>query len=933
GSQPQYYYLLTQLPVYEFLPLLGSLCAGFFGLTQLWRWRRERAEVVRDALYAAEQAEQSEQVALESGAELPSPESGSMAQTMIASAQRTAIMFAPPESEADGELIGLAADDEDAPPDDTLNEEYAAQEYAVPSRPVWDFPAALARPFDWIEEQSRRASDPEWIGAFPFLAMVGWWAIAMTLGLTIAGEKMPWLTTHLSVPMILISGWWLGRIASGIRRETLRDNGWLVLLVVLPLALMSFGQVVLGFWEGKPFQGADVRDLMASGNWFGALLIFLGALYVIGHFGRRIGVEQIGRMTVLSGAAVLGVLTLRAAIMACFINYDYATEYLVYAHSGPAVKTALAEIDRIAEITNEGANMRIVFDDESSWPYTWYLRDYPNYGYLRGEAGSVDASSMDGARVVIVGSKKVGDVRRILGDRYYEFAYFRLWWPMQEYFNLNYERVSNVFSTEEGNIAARYYRQALWDIWLDRDYQTYAQAMCIEAKQYRCEEEANWGTNDDERDQFRESCERAVVLECAKDDRFTASKWPVSDRMYFFVDKQIAAQVWDAGIGSSTVDIREPEYPEDRVFQFIDAEAILGANLGMVGPRGIALDADGLIYVADTERHQILVMDGQGALVRTIGQPLGAPEAGGLKQPWDIDIAPDGTIYIADTWNNRVAVFAADGTYLRAWGHEGIPGSDPSTDAMWGPRAIMVGPDGNIYVADTGGKRVRKYSPEGEWLDDLGRGGSAIGEVDEPVGLAFNPISQEVYVAEAWNKRIQAFDGAGDPLRTFDVSMWFRNRQSYNRPYIAVSPDGTLIYVVDMDDKHRIVAYNLNGEPVLSFNQPDKLEENLLGVRSPAGIAVDAAGRLYVVDSEQAKVYVFPPSQIAGQIAPVAPGAIPDNAFPESFSPDSSGSDASSESEAGSPAQDDPNAAGQDSSPAEEGDSAPAGEVIATPAG
>ncbi len=58
--------------------------------------------------------------------------------------------------------------------------------------------------------------------------------------------------------------------------------------------------------------------------------------------------------------------------------------------------------------------------------------------------------------------------------------------------------------------------------------------------------------------------------------------------------------------------------------------------------------------------------------------------------------------------------------------------------------------------------------------------------------------------------RVQLFKdcrnkGGGASLRSFNVNMWFGNNQSYNRPYLAVSPDGTLIYVTDMDEyfKHQ----------------------------------------------------------------------------------------------------------------------------------
>ncbi len=832
GSQPQYYYMLTQVPVYEFLPLLGSFGAGMLGLFKLWDWRRGRTRV-RLAGYVV-----------------------------------TSRYGVPEGGDGAGEV-----------------EPAGSGEVAPDHAPA----AGLARLFEPstpAQESAHRHTEPEWVGALPFMLLVGWWAIAMALGLTIAGEKMPWLTTHIALPLALVSGWWLGRVVSGLDWAAIRRGGWLILLVLIPAGVVALGHTWLGLWgTHPPFSGRDVASLTATGNWIAAVLVLAGVVYLVGRFGRRIGLAQLGRMAIVSAALVLALLTARTAYLAAYINYDYATEFLVYAHSGPAVKTVKNEIDRIAELTNLGTDMRIVFDDESSWPFTWYFRHYENYGFLRGEAGSVDPSSLDGARAVVVGNKKVGDVRQILGDRYYEFSYFRLWWPMQEYFNLTYGKVANILSTDPYNIAAPYYRKGLFDIWWNRDYDTYAQAMCIDTQQYRCDESANPGLTGEERDQWRAQCERTIITECLADEhmRFDVDRWPVSDRMYFFVDKDIAAQVWDAGIGSSTVDIREPEYPEDQVYLDVEAERIVGEAVDLAGPRGVALDADGLIYIADTDHNRVAVLDPSGALVRTIGDATAETGQSQLRQPWGVALGDDGNVYVADTWNNRVAVFTPEGDFLRAWGHEGVPSSDPSTDAMWGPRDVAIGPEGNVYVADTGGKRIRVYTPEGDFLRDIGTGGSAPGQLDEPVGLAFNPVSGELYVAEAWNRRVSVFDTQGRFLRSFGVNMWFRNRQSFNRPYLAVSPDGTLIYVTDMDERQRVVAYNLSGVPVYAFDHPDDLESGQLGLRSPAGLAFGPATRLYVVDANLAQVFVFPPSELQGDVPPVAPdgAAVPSDPLAE----------------------------------------------------
>src|SRR5690606_14858694 len=95
----------------------------------------------------------------------------------------------------------------------------------------------------------------------------------------------------------------------------------------------------------------------------------------------------------------------------------------------------------------------------------------------------------------------------ILGDDYYRFDYYRLWWPMQEYFNLNYNRVANTFADSTDNPNAAVYRQAMWDIWWERNYDRYGQAQCIDNRMQTC-------------DQGLQACFSAARTECQTDNRY-----------------------------------------------------------------------------------------------------------------------------------------------------------------------------------------------------------------------------------------------------------------------------------------------------------------------------------------------------------------------------------------------------------------------------
>lgn len=834
GSQPQYYYLLVQLPVYEFLPSILAALAGFAGVSKFFDFR------YRSRLQAA----------------LPAT---------------------PPVTEADDVVVELEPVEGVAltEPNAEMEIDDGESEVSSPSwvSPEWGQRDNLPSRYTYNPEQDRLMSeaDSEYLGEIPFLALVGYWGVLILVALTMAGEKMPWLTTHITLPLILVGGWYVGRVVERIQWEALKRSGWVLLLFVVPVFLVALSQLALPYATGSnlPFQGQTQSALDATGRWMAALI----TLAIMGYFGVRltldVGLDQARRLFITAITLLLTIITVRAAWLFAYINYDYPVEFGVYAHGGPAVKDVLADLMYFADHSPEGLNIHVAYDDDSSWPMLWYLRDFSNKRYLWGTGEDVrrQAGNIEGALVVIVGNRKNIEVERMLGKDYYRFDLIRLWWPMQEYFNLNTRRISNIFQPNDVNPSARFYRQALWDIWWERDYSSYATALCVERETNGCYVQPE-GSIDPKDRYLDQNCVLRISNSCAKDPHFNIERWPVSDELYMYVRKDFAVQIWDAGLRGQSVAQRLIPDPEDTVYQEINAQYAFGFG-EVLNPRDLVTDAEGYLYVADTGNHRIVKFAPDGTAIDVFGGP------GVLNEPWGLSVSPkDGNIYVADTWNHRVVIFTPTGEMVGQFGTFGTP-DDGDPMSLYGPRDVAVDRNGYVYVADTGGHRIRVYDENYQYQYNITAQGRGLQAEPEPVGLAVHPITGELYIAETWNQRISVFRRDGSFVTDWDVNMWAGTRNSVHRPFLTISPDGTLILASDMDASDsnngpRVVAYDLRGGAVVSFNTPlIPAEGSPQGVEAVGGIAFGLEGQIYVADAQTSRIVVFPTLGISGGLAPI----------------------------------------------------------------
>lgn len=739
GSQPWYYYVLVQIPIYEFLPALGLVAALFVGL-------RRRL---------------------------------------------------PPKEAAGVETL--------QPVDDIRTTEEA------------NFPNVFS--------------------------LLAWWSVLTVVTLSIAGERMPWLTYHMAWPMILITGWALGRIIDTTDWESLRENRAALLLAATAVFIASVTGAALSLTSiNPPFQGKELAQLQATSAFLlpaiVAILSGAGMVYLLRGWSFNNG----GRVFVLTFFALLAVLTGRAAFRASYITYDQATEFLVYAHGARGIKDIIAQATEISERTTGGMGVALAYDASApdtgvSWPFVWYLRDFTNQ-----RSFDQPTRSLRDSVVVVVDQKNFDKIEPALGPGYYRVDYIRMWWPMQDYFSITSPRDASIPFDETYScrgalgflklFKSRDYskfcsaftdpniRSGIIQIWLNRDYTQYAQAA---------------GRAD-----------------------LTLTTWQPADQMRLYIRKDVASQIWNYGVGPAIVE--ETIDPTEGKVVFLSADLRLDASLQnpvvLNAPRSLAFAADGTFYVTDSRNHRILHLNTEGQTLQEWGSFADGVSVqvapGTFNEPWGIAVGPDGSVYVTDTWNHRIEKFSANGSFLSAWG---VFGQGETADSFYGPRGLAVDSQGRVYVADTGNKRIVVFDANGNFITQFGSAGFDPGQFDEPVGVAVDGDGF-VYVTDTWNQRVQVFAPSADgliytPFRQWDVYGWF-GQSLDNKPFIAVNAAGH-VFITDPEG-YRVMEFTPGGDLVRVWGDLGD-GSTVFGLAS--GIAIDPEGHVWVTDGAYNQILRF----------------------------------------------------------------------------
>ncbi len=777
GSQPEYYYLLVTLPLYEYLPYLFGVMGLFYILARR-SWKH--AAIFGGAL-------------------------------VVLLAIEAYLWFTPGVLEWIGQNVPFAPGRQVAAGGEgNLQGQGNPQSVTVDTLRIANFTVlllGLLMPlFFWL------AYDPD-DESTRFPTLIGVWTIGVLVLFSWAGEKMPWLNMHLAIPLSFVAGYFMNGVLDADWRVLLK-RGALLMGIVFALGLLVLAFQF--FFGPAPLSGTPIDALMRQSSTIVAIVIIGACAGIVVYFGMSIGLKNALRVLTITLFVILALFTIRTMASAAYTNKDMATETIVYAQGTPDVPATMREIEELSrrlcaqsqtdakvKINCDNGTIKVAYDDDSSWPFVWYFRDYRNAQFY----GKTPGAPFD-AEVVIVGDANESTVKPFLGNRYTKRNMRLVWWPDESYKGLTWAKLLGG-KDENGNevqgaLQPENFKKIVRDIWFYRKYD------------------------------------------------HSLNSWPFVHRFSLYVRKDIANQLWQyAGVVPPAAQEKDPY--EGKYIARVEASAVVNAANGQFNsPKNLALAPDGSLYVLDTNNHRLQKFDASRKFVKEWGSQGGAP--GQFNEPWGIAVAKDGTVFVADTWNHRIVKFDPDGNFLTAWGVFGDVGDkwDENELQLYGPRAIAIDPDGNLWVTDTGNERVIQFSPDGEPLDVYGGAGGEPGQFLEPVGIAIDAAGN-FYIADTWNRRIQVFDANFDPLRQIEVEAW-DSQSVVNKPYIAVDAQGN-IFVTDPEG-YRVIKFAGDGKPRALWGVPGS---DLAGFELPTGIGLSSGGEIFIADAGNNRVLVFDP--------------------------------------------------------------------------
>ena len=617
---------------------------------------------------------------------------------------------------------------------------------------------------------------PSLVGLIPVLVVVGavlfalrldlfdafliFWAVGALIAFATAGEKMPWLTVHMTVPIIILAAKSLNGLYERFR-------------VPLPLRWRSPETLVL---LAAAAGALSMIILWASAfSSTGAVLALILGIAAAGLIARAITLHG-GLLGAQAAAALLipalFVFTVRDTMRANFDLGTWPREILSYADTSPGIPWARDQLVSLGSQSGLDRNYPIVVDNEIAWPMVWYLRDYkPQW------ASSSMAPPIAGS-LVIIKTANQSWMEPYLDQYEAPVSIRHLWWfgDGPQYYQ----------GITAGGFVKSLFDKSVWNVW----------------RNYFVWRKVPWQPPPDDTLVY-------IPKELATEGG-TALTPPPS------IPTVTIAPASQAVIGAGqlneptdvTLDAAGNVYVSDGKNNRIQVFGSDGQVLRTLQPSGdnalnepwsVAVGADGSIYVADTWNHRVSKYDANFNLLWQTASTVG------FFGPRDLLPLPDGSLLVADTGNKRILKLGSNGDVLASYGGDG---ADPGKFNE--PVGLAVGPNGDIYVADTWNGRVQHFDSSLKFISQFTVKGWGSTEVTAKPYLAVLPDGR-VIISNPANARIELYNQQAQPVVAWELPA--ASSGAKGRP-VGMALDGQgFLYVADCagNEVYRLPVASLTG--------------------------------------------------------------------------------------------------------------------------
>ena len=528
------------------------------------------------------------------------------------------------------------------------------------------------------------------------------------------------------------------------------------------------------------------------------LVVPLATLAAIGLYVSITHAKRWLRRLAIAAAAITTLFTVHNSVTLAYVTGANPVEYMVYVQTSQDVPNVYNEMQKLQ--THLGTVLHIQVDNDDTWPWAFYLRDSTRWG-IDGYPATPKAYGLATQPVLLVSDTNYPALATSLSNHYVAFRENLRWWNPEEYKAAYVDRFN-----AQGQRDSRLQRLG----YFLKDVVT----------------PSTWGH----------------ILQWEVQRRpFTPTAWDNYGNQtdfYFLVDKkyvQFLSPKYQQ-MAQQQIAAQQQADPFINKLQTVTATTAYGQGglaagaFTNAGP--VATDPQGDLLVGDLQAHRIAVLSPAGKLIRLIGGPGAGPGQFNAKfSPGigGIAVAANGNIYATDTWGERVEEFSPTGTFLRARGQGNLNQTGLKPDDFYGPRGIAIAPNGNIYVADTGHRRIQVFDPNGKFVLGFGSAGAIPGQFNEPSSVAIDSKGN-VFVADYWNQRVQELSPSGTPLATFNVLIW--QGSTYARPQIAVDAQDRIL--IPDPGGSRVLVYSNHGVPLFAWGGLGSGRSQLSG---PLGVA------------------------------------------------------------------------------------------------